>query len=93
MATKKRRPPEKLADVRIPGSLFSSLFYFFNAVQGQLIRDAAVLAFARKTGPNAGVVTPDDLKRAALVLLPSVAASVPDAPEFSETRHARRQTA
>ena len=93
MATKTRPLPTHLGEVRIPGKFLYCLDELFASLHNRIVNKAAVHAFARKRGRDAGVVTPADLVQAAEELFASAPIDLREILTPGETTHVRRKTA
>jgi len=91
MAAKAKPLPQDIGQVRIPGILLTCLNHFLSSLHQPILNEAAVRAFARKSGSAAGRVTVDDIVQAAQDILPSSLAELAESLQSSETRHARKK--
>lgn len=89
----KLKPPTRIGEVRIPGSFLYSLDDLWAFMHHRIVNDAAALAFARKSGPDAGVVTRADMIQSAELLMPAAIAELMRTLPLPESKHARRKTA
>jgi hypothetical protein len=91
MASKAKPAPKDLNDVRIPGRFLTDLDSFLNRIHPRILKEAALQAFARKTGPTAGLVTREDLVQATQVLLLAVSVEFEGFLKTRETSHAKKK--
>jgi len=91
MATKTRMPLEHIGQVRFPGEFVYGLDDFLGTFHRQIVNQSAALAFARKIGPKAGVVTAADIVEAIKILMPSALAEFEKTLKPRETRHAHKK--
>jgi hypothetical protein len=90
---KPRRPVKRLEDVLMPGKFIDSIDRFVNSLYGPIVKGAFLRAFVRKTGTDAGYVTPEDLFESAKAVLGTAMADFPQELAPGEKRHARRKSA
>ncbi len=91
MAAKAKPLPQDIGQVRIPGTILTILDYFLNSLHQPIMNEAAVRAFARKSGPTAGRVTADDIVQAAQKILLSSLTELAESLQSCETPNDRKQ--
>jgi hypothetical protein len=91
MASKSNRAAASIGQVRIPGPFLTNLDKLFHSLLDRIVENAVGQAFARKSGPMAGIVVLEDLVTAAELLMPQAVPELQNLLKPYETSHARRE--
>lgn len=91
MAARTYPVPTEIGKVLIPTSLLDGIDDFLEFVNRRIMEDAVRRAFARKTGPKAGIVTVADLVQSTRNIAPSIETDLEGILKSCEVGHARKK--